>query len=198
MGSCLVVQVTLSTDNERKGGSVKNNIVLPEISNTFSKEEEKEEMNVEEELDSLLNSENHSTTPVNKRRLSTISNLTMDEAILYLDKQKETPRLARRVSIIMYNDNVIKEEDEVKLMREMILSYLQVMKHDKNKMNSLLLQLYHLESEGRQTPTASVTPRFNHRRQRRRSSVLGGIKEEFRQAVLTRDDMSTSVGSENN
>lgn len=88
MGSCLVVQVTLSTDNERKGGSVKNNIVLPEISNTFSKEEEKEEMNVEEELDSLLNSENHSTTPVNKRRLSTISNLTMDEAILYLDKQK--------------------------------------------------------------------------------------------------------------
>lgn len=111
---------------------------------------------------------------------------------------KETPRLARRVSIIMYNDNVIKEEDEVKLMREMILSYLQVMKHDKNKMNSLLLQLYHLESEGRQTPTASVTPRFNHRRQRRRSSVLGGIKEEFRQAVLTRNDMSTSVGSENN
>ena len=88
MGSCLVVQVTLSTDNERKGGSVKNNIVLPEISNTFSKEEEKEEMNVEEELDSLLNSENHSITPVNKRRLSTISNLTIDEAILYLDKQK--------------------------------------------------------------------------------------------------------------
>ncbi len=227
MGNCLVIQVSATQslpDNkkrkEKKISILKNNVVAPTSTKKLEEEEHSNvESNLEEENDDAEGEDNdYSSAPpptteivVNKRRFSTISNLTMDEALLVLEKQLVRQFLyitlqsfypllqqggpSRRVSLLLVdsptNHDMVKEDDEIKLMQEMILSYLQVMNEDNSKFNSLLLQLYHLEAEAREAKSQPVTPRVAHRRQRRRSSVLGCIKEEFRQAISTRADAAS-------
>eukprot|EP01040_Poterioochromonas_malhamensis_P009757 gene9757-10599_t len=210
MGNCLVIQVSATQslpDNkkrkEKKISILKNNVVAPTSTKKLEEEEHSNvESNLEEENDDAEGEDNdYSSAPpptteivVNKRRFSTISNLTMDEALLVLEKQLQGGP-SRRVSLLLVdsptNHDMVKEDDEIKLMQEMILSYLQVMNEDNSKFNSLLLQLYHLEAEAREAKSQPVTPRVAHRRQRRRSSVLGCIKEEFRQAISTRADAAS-------
>jgi len=227
MGNCLVIQVSATQSlpdkkkrKEKKISILKNNVVAPTSTKKLEEEEHSNvESNFEEEDDAEGEDNDYSSAPpptteivVNKRRFSTISNLTMDEALLVLEKQMVRQFLystrlhsfylllqqggpSRRVSLLLVdsptNHDMVKEDDEIKLMQEMILSYLQVMNEDNNKFNSLLLQLYHLEAEAREAKSQPVTPRVAHRRQRRRSSVLGCIKEEFRQAISTRADAAS-------
>lgn len=113
MGNCLVIQVSATQslpDNkkrkEKKVSILKNNVVAP---TSTKKLEEEENSIVESNPEDAEDEDNdYSSVPpptteivVNKRRFSTISNLTMDEALLVLEKQLVRQNLSDPSSLVL-------------------------------------------------------------------------------------------------